>query len=200
MGVNIRKGEIPDSSVTAAKLDTGAVDLGTDKVTGQAPSSKLEDGAVIESKLGALAVSTEKLKANSVTLAKVLNDVKIKHFYGDELADEQTGIVEKSAKEFNFGTKQGSVKFDVLRIISTLWSSDVGHTASMKVYIDDVLKDTGTDLQSTSITSAFVSSDIDISALSYGKHKVEIKIVSDDAGETVYTDMLDAYLVPVDAT
>jgi hypothetical protein len=55
MAINIRRvGEVADGSVTSTKLATGAVDLDTDKVTGQLPTEKLKDGAATEDKIALL--------------------------------------------------------------------------------------------------------------------------------------------------
>ena len=58
MAINLRKvGEVANGSVTASKLADGTTDLASDKVTGQAPSSKIADGAVVKAKLANLARS-----------------------------------------------------------------------------------------------------------------------------------------------
>jgi len=72
MSINIRAvGEVADGSVTASKLATGAVDLGTDKVTGEAPTSKIAADAITNAKIAAGAVDTTELAADAVTNAKI---------------------------------------------------------------------------------------------------------------------------------
>ena len=101
MSVYIRRvGEVADGAVTNIKLATGAVDLDSDKVTGELPTGKLADGAVIESKIGNLEISTGKLKDQAVTLAKAQRALKIHHFTGDETEVSVTGLTETEKKTF----------------------------------------------------------------------------------------------------
>jgi len=98
MAINIRRvGEVADGSITSIKLATGAVNLDTDKVTGQLPTNKMKDGAVNEDKLASLAVSTAKLQDNVVTLAKADDDIRLNTFIGDETivsCNDETAIKE----------------------------------------------------------------------------------------------------------
>jgi len=71
MAIFIRKvGEVADGAVTEVKLADSAVDLAGSKITGELGSGNIADSAIIESKLGALAVTTAKLGANAVTLQR----------------------------------------------------------------------------------------------------------------------------------
>ena len=195
MALNIRRvGEVADNSVTASKLVDGAVDLGTAKVTGQAPATKIADSSITEAKLANLAVSTGKLQDNVITLAKAGDDIKLNTFTGDETEVSVTGITEEVKKEFqipNVATKFVPKK---LRLLASLKTSNVTHEASLKVYFNEEETPRAT-LTSTSLTYEFLNVDIDISNLSAGRHTAKIALVSADAAETASNDMIDAMLV-----
>lgn len=128
MALNIRRvGEVADGSVTAAKLADNAVDLGSTKVTGQAPSERIADGAVVEAKLADLAISTGKLKDSVITLAKATDDIKANNFVGDETAVSVTGNVEADVKEFNFPKQAGHFDPQKIRILASLKTNDAGY-------------------------------------------------------------------------
>jgi len=187
-----RVGEVADGSVTSEKLSDGAVDLSTAKVTGELPSGKLEDGAVIEGKLADLAVSTTKLQNAAVTLAKSDDDSRLTQFAGDETEVSSTGTDEIEQKAFDFVKVSGKFSPTKMRLIATLKTDDVLNTASLLIYIDDVLELT---LTSTSTTYELVSGEIDVSALAAGKHTVVIKTKSSDAAGIAYNDHMDALFV-----
>lgn len=200
MALNIRRvGEVADGAVTAEKLATGAIDLGTDKVTGQVPTTKIEDGAVIEGKLADLAVATAKIKANAVTLAKADNDVKSTTFIGDESEVNVTGVTETDLKEFKFTRLSGIIEPTLMRIMCTLKNSDAGsgnpaYNGTLKLYVDDEVSPRAT-LTSNATAYELKTSEFDISDLSQSQHTVTIKMYSDDAAGIVYNDYLDVLLV-----
>jgi len=187
-----RVGEVADGSVTSEKLSDGAVDLSTAKVTGELPSGKLEDGAVIEGKLADLAVTTTKLQNAAVTLAKSDDDSRLTQFAGDETEVSSTGTDEVEQKAFDFVKVSGKFSPTKMRLIATLKTDDVLNTASLLIYIDDVLELT---LTSTSTTYELVSGEIDVSALAAGKHSVSIKTKSSDAAGITSNDHMDALFV-----
>lgn len=187
-------GEVADGSVTAAKLATGAVDLGTDKVTGQAPSSKIEDSAITEGKLAALAISTGKLQDNVITLAKANDDIKISHFVGDETEVPVTGTTEVPIKDTQFPISEGVYNPQKIRIIAELKTDNAANTASLKVYIDAE----GTErLELTSVNTAFEfkSGTFDISDLTAGKHTLIIKLSSSDVAGIATNGLIEALFV-----
>lgn len=191
MSINIRKvGEVADGSVTAAKLADGAVDLSTAKVSGELPSGKLADGAVIESKLNDLAVSTAKLQNNAVTLAKADDDANLSHFVGDETEVFQTGTVEEIKKEFRFAKVAGQYSPKKIRAMATLKTTNALHQATLKIYFDSE----GTarlTFNSSSETYELVSGEADVSDLTAGIHTCYIKLVSADGSEKAYNDFID---------
>jgi hypothetical protein len=196
MALNIRRvGEVADGSVTASKLAEGAVDLGSSKVTGQAPASKIADGAVVEAKLADLAISTQKLKDGVVTLAKANDDVKLNSFVGDETEVSVTGVVETVVKEFSFPKHAAHFDPVKLRILASLKTNDVSYIASLKVYLDAEATARIT-LTSMSTTYELLADEADIADIDTNKkHLVKIVLVSDNASGIVYNDMVDGMLV-----
>lgn len=191
MSINIRKvGEVADGSVTAAKLADDAVDLSTAKVTGQLPSGKLADGAVIEAKLDNLAVSTAKLQDNCVSLAKADDDTKLSHFVGDETEVFQTGTTEEAVKEFRFAKVDGKYAPTKIRAFVTLRTTNALHQATLKIYFDAE----GTarlTFNSSSETYELLNAEADISSLTAGIHTCTVKLVSADGSEKAYNDFID---------
>lgn len=194
MAINIRKvGEVADGAVTFAKLADNAVVLESSKVTGELPSDKLADSAVIESKLANLAISTGKLQDNVVTLAKANNDIRVSHFAGDESEVSITGTTEVSVKELGF-VKNALYNCTDVRFIAAMKTSDVSYTATLKVYIDAE----GTErlsLTSTATDYELKSGTFDVSDLTNGKHSMIIKLASSDAAGTAYNELVDVLVV-----
>lgn len=200
MAINLRRvGEVADGTVTAAKIADGAIDLSTQKVVGQIPSSKIEDGSIIEAKLADLAVATAKLKANAVTLAKADDDIRASSFIGDEQEVSVTGLTETAVKEFSF-SKNASVMMPVkIRFICTMKNSDSGsgnpvYNGTLNLYVNDEVSPRSS-LVSDSLDYELKTDEFDISDLSSGRHLVSLKMLSDNALGTVYSDYLDIMLV-----
>jgi len=193
MTIYIRKvGEVADGSITDEKLAVAAVNLGGSKVTGQLPSTAIEDGAVIESKLANLSVSTGKLKDEAVTTAKAINALKQHVYVGDETEVSVTGITETEIKTFGIVKAPAILPWLKMHVQAEMKTSDVSHAAIMKVYVDAEASPRIT-LNSTSATYEIQSGSAVISDLSNGKHVVKIKMVSADASATAYNDLLDVF-------
>lgn len=195
MAINIRRvGEVADGSVTANKLADSAVDLGSDKVTGQVPSTKIQNGAIIEQKLADLAISTGKLKDNVVTLAKADDDMRLRSFVGDETIVSVTGTTESIEKELTI--PKHAVKFGAtkIRVLAGLYTSDAAFTASLKIYIDSEAS-ARLELTSVSTTSELVAGEFDISDLAQGRHIIQAALVSSDVAGTAYNDLIDIMIV-----
>ena len=192
-----RVGEVADGSVDASKLADGAIDLSTAKVTGELPTSKLEDGAVVEAKLASLSVSTGKLKNQAVSLAKAQQALRIHHFVGDETEVSTLGITEEDQKIFKMPKSSSDVTgIQALRIHINAEMKVTGGTSptgTMKVYLDEEGTPRIT-LTTTSTTYEMVEGDADISDLANGKHTVKITLVSDEATATVFNDLLEVFL------
>jgi len=196
MAINIRKaGDLPDGSVTAAKLADSAVDLSSIKVTGQISSDQLADGAVLEQKLADLAISTAKLKDNVVTLAKASDDVKLNSFIGDETEVSVAGTTEQDVKEFNVPKVSGKFVPTKIRVLASLKTNDALYTATLKVYVNSDVTPILT-LTSTSVTYELAAGEADISALADNqKHLIRVALVSDNVAGVAYNDSIDVMLV-----
>ena len=192
-----RVGEVADNSVTASKLTDGAIDLSTAKVTGELPTSKIEDGAIVEAKLASLAVSTGKLKDQAVTLAKAQQALKIHHFVGDETEVSTTGTTEEDQKVFRMPRATSDVKgIQPVRIHVNAEMKVIDGTSPtgiLKVYIDAEGTPRIT-LNTTSGTYEMVEGDADISDLSNGTHTIKVTLASDEAPATAYNDLIEIFL------
>ena len=197
MALYIRRvGEVADGSVTNVKLADNAVDLDSDKVTGQLPTEKLADGAVIEDKLAVLSVSTGKLKDQAVSLAKAQQALKIHHFVGDETEDSVVGITEVDSKIFKFpkaSSNNKGISPTRLHVNAELKTSAAAYQGTLKVYVDGEGTPRIT-LNTISETYEMVEGDADITDLSPGKHTVTTKLYSADALGTVYNDLIEVFL------
>lgn len=196
MSVYIRRvGEVADGAVTEIKIANNAVNLAGDKVTGQLPSGRLADGAVIEDKLASLSVSTDKLKDQSVTLAKAQQALKIHHFTGDETEVSVTGLTETEVKTFKI-TKSSSqitgIQPQKIHLNAEVKTSDVSHEGTLNIYIDAEGSPRLT-VSTTSLTYEMQEDDADISDLTNGSHVVHVKMVSADAAETMYNDLIEIF-------
>lgn len=191
-GINLCKvGEVGPNSVGAEQLKDNAVDLDSSKVTGQLPSTKLADGAVIESKLDNLAVSTAKLKDNAVTLAKADDDSKLSHYVTDETPVNVEGITEEEVKLFPFVKVAGVYASKKIRVLGSLKTNNALYQATMNLYFDDEVTPFATFDSTEDATFELVSGEYDISSLSAGRHTCKIKLVSADASGIAYNDFID---------
>jgi len=191
-GINLCKvGEVGANSVGSEQLKDNAVDLTSSKVTGQLPSAKLADGAVIEDKLSALAVSTAKLKDNAVTLAKADDDSKLSHYVTDETAVQVTGTIEDEVKLFPFVKVAGVYASKKIRVLASLKTNNTLYQATMNLYFDDEVTSFATFNSTEDGTFELVSGEYNIESLSAGRHTCRIKLVSADASGIAYNDFID---------
>jgi len=198
MAIFIRRvGEVADNSVTPAKLADGAVDLSTAKVTGELPTAKLADGAATEAKIADLAISTLKLKDQSVTIAKSVQAMKIHHFVGDETEVSVTGLTEGDVKFFampraaspNSGLQPAKMHINA----EVKVTGGTAPTGTLKVYFDGE----GTariTINTTSGTFEMQEGNADISDLTNGKHTVRVTLNTDEAGATMTNDLIEIFL------
>ena len=191
-----RVGEVADNSVDATKLADGAIDLSTVKVTGELPTSKIEDGAIVEAKLASLAVSTAKLKDQAVTLAKAQQALKIHHFVGDETEVSTLGTTEEDQKVFRMPKATSDIKGiqpSRLHINAEMKvTGGTSPTGTMKVYIDAEGTPRIT-VNTTNGTYEMVEGDADISDLTNGTHTIKATLVTDEASATVFNDLIEIF-------
>jgi len=174
---------IADGSITEAKLADNAV-----------TSIKMADGAVISGKLADLAVSTGKLQDNVVTLAKSDRALRVHHLLTDDTPESVTGITETEIKTLRFSKASTNVDGFVptkIAIQAELKTSNAAQQASLKVYVDTVLKIT---LNSVATAFELLSSNADISALANGTHEVSIRLVNANAAGISSNQLFTAFL------
>ena len=190
-----RVGEVADGSVTASKIATNAVT--EDKINnGAVTETKLGNGSVVEDKLADLSVATSKLKDQAVTIAKAVQAMKIHHFVGDETEVSTTGTSEEGQKEFvlpRATSVNSGIQPAKLHINAEMKVTGVsGATGTLKAYVDAEGSPRIT-LNTTSDTYEMVEGDADISDLANGKHTITLKLVTDNAGATVYNDLVEIF-------
>lgn len=190
-----RVGEVGDGSVTEAKLADNAVDLAGDKITGQLASENLEDGAVVEAKIAALAISTGKLKDNVITLAKADAAMKKHSFLSDNTEVSVTGVTATAVKEYRHikatDTTKGFAPQE-FSIQAEMKTSDAAKQGTMEVYVDAEGTPRMT-INTTSESYELLSATADISDLTTGKHEVFIKLKNADAAGTTYNRLLEVF-------
>lgn len=187
-----RVGEVADGSITDVKLAVGAVDLAGNKVTGELPTANIADGAIVETKLASLAVTTGKLSDNAVTLAKSAAALKRHIYIGDDTEQSVVGVTETEIYTFQMAKSANISEFLKLLVQSEMKTSNALYAATMKIYVDAEVSPRIT-LTSTSATYELQSDNADISDLTIGKHVIHVKLVSADTGATAYNDMLDVF-------
>ena len=197
MAIFIRRvGEVADGSVDALKLADGAIDLSTAKVTGELPTSKLADGAVVEAKLANLAVTTGKLQNQAVTLAKAQQALKIHHFVGDETEVSTLGIIEVDQKIFRMPKSTSDIKGiqpTRLHINAEMKvTGGVTPTGTLRVYLDAEGTPRIT-INTTNGSYEMVEGDTDISDLTNGAHTIKITLATDEASATVFNDLTEIF-------
>lgn len=194
MAFNIRRvGTVAPNSVGEKELKEGAVDLGTNRVIGELPTEKLEDGAVIGSKIHELEINTQHIKNFAISAAKAQNDVKLKTYIGDETETQADST--SYDREFHF-VKSNSSAWKEIRIITTLKTSNTSYAGKLEVYINS---DSTSIMELQSVLDSeyeALEGTADISYLANGKHKVTVRLISTDPSVTVYSDFLDVGLIP----
>ena len=198
MAVYIRRvGEVADGAVTEIKLANNAVNLAGNKVTGQLPSAKLEDGAVTETKINNLAVTTAKLQDQAVTLAKAQQALKIHHFTGDETETSVTGTSEVDMKLFRIVKSSANTKGmqpQRLHINAEMKVTGAsGAQGTIKIYVDEEVSPRIT-VNTVSGTYEMQEGDADFSDLANGSHDVRVAGLTDNAGATVYNDLIEIFI------
>ncbi len=149
------------------------------------------------------AVTSAKIADGAVTTAKVVSDLKKHHYVGDEQDVFITGTTEKGIKRFLFIKNSSTFDFKTAIICATVKTSNVSATATLKVYIDlpdnninenyEIINNPTPNLTLTSTSTTFEvkTGSIDISELNSGRHSVFISLVSTDAAQTAYNDLLE---------
>ena len=203
MSFNLRGNNVPDGSITEAKLadnSVSTVKLQNDAVT----NPKVADSAINTAELAVNAVTTTKIADDAITTAKVANDaitidkvttnIGTESFFGSEASLFNIGTTLTSVGEFNFIKDTGNAaNWKKLSYQVKLASSVGTNTATFKVFVDSVLYGVG--VTTTSTTAVVLSeNDLDISALSAGSHFVELKLQNSGATDTATLSQVDIFL------
>lgn len=190
-------------SVRAEHLATGAVNLSSDKVTGEIDSTKIADGAVIltspkvigelpNEKLAPIS-DVAKLNDNLITLAKCQDDVKLTPYIGGEIEQSNNTNVDEFIIETGF-SKTNKFTPNKIRIVASLKTSEITDEAILTCYIDNEVTGVMT-LTSTSTEYEMVNGEIDISTLSNGRHYLKIAIRNTSGTAVVSNDYVDIFMV-----
>lgn len=203
MTIFIRKvGEVADGSITEIKLADSAVNLGSVKVTGQAPSTRIEDGAITTSKIADLnvtdvkladgGVTTTKLAEASVTTAKAVDALRRHVYVGDETEVSVIGATPTEIKTFTILKAPAILNWLKLHIQAEMKTSNATYKAIIKVFVDAEASPRIT-LESNNLAYELQSNGAVISDLSNGAHTVKIKMYSEGASATAWNDLIEVF-------
>lgn len=184
MAINLRRpteATIPDASITAQKLASGAVDLSTPVVTGSLPNSKLD-----------VITDVNKIEDNLITLEKTSDDVRLVPLVAGEIDFESTGTTELETVETG-NTKTNKFSSQKIRIVATLKTNNPTYTATMNIYADDEVTPRLVLTSTDDSDYELVTGEFDISDLGNGKHKFLAKIKSSDVSGIAYTNLIEFY-------
>lgn len=183
MSINIRR-------VTEATLQPNQVQS-IHIAAGAVIEDKIGIGAVTNAKLADDGISTAKLQNAVVTLAKASDDVRMHEFVGEESEIFIQGTTWEIVKTARF-VKGPSNPLSKMRFIGSLKTSVAGMTAHLGIDIDTVNK---LDLTSTDTIYELVTGEFDVSALTTGRHNVDVKLKSEEAAESAFNDHVDIMFV-----
>lgn len=205
MSINLRKPSqafIAPGSITANEIAAGAIDLTSDKVTGELPNAKLASvaldsskitGELPNTKLAAIA-DVNKISDGLVTLAKVHDDVRLVTYVGAEEEQSVTGTTEAEIITTGWTKKAGVQPTSKIRILASMKVEGVGETATLNVYLNAEPTPRLT-LTSTSETYELKTGEFDVSALADGKHQIKVKAKASVAGAKCWNDDIQINLV-----
>jgi len=158
---------------------------------------EIPDGSITEQKLADLAVSTQKLKDQAVSLAKAQQALKIHHFTGDETEESVIGTSETDIKLFKIVKSSANTKgMQPQRVhlnAEVKVTGASGAQGTLKLYVDDEVSPRIT-VNTTSDIYEMQEGDADFSDLANGSHDIRITGVTDNAGATVYNDLIEVFI------
>lgn len=179
----IKREHLENNIIDNTKIEDGAVDLTTNKVIGLLPNNKL---SVIS--------DVSRIQDNLISLAKVQDDVKLNTFVGGEVEQNVLGTVETDLVETGFIKILNKLYPKKVRVVASLKVEGSGSIAYLKVYIDDELTERAV-MQTGNQEYELVTTEIDISDVSNGRHKLKIVGYTDNTESTCWNDFVDILLV-----
>lgn len=174
--------------------------LGTDVVD----TTQIKAGAVTDPKVAAAAGIAQSKLSLAITDSEVAAGADISKdklaalartgmYHGDEVEVQVTGTTEEQVKDLAIIIDPtNALELKTLKIVARMKTSLATAQATLNVYHDGGGVADLT-LNSTSESYEELSGTIDVSAWGTGRHTIEIKLVSDTAGETAYNELFEIY-------
>lgn len=172
--------------------------------SGVVDTTQLADEAVNDAKVAADAAITQSKVSLAITDSEVASGAGISKdklaalartgmYHGDEVEVQVTGTTEEQVKDLAIIIDPtNALELKTLKIVARLMSSDGVAQTSLAIYHDGGGVADLT-LTSTSATYEEKSGTIDVSAWGTGRHTIEIKLVSDTAGQTAFNELFEIY-------
>lgn len=149
--------------------------------------------AIAQSKLTLAITDSEVDAAAAISKSKLEEQARVGMYHGDEVEVSVTGMTEAQVKDLAIILDPtNALDLQTLRIVARMRTSLSTAQASLAIYHDGGGVADLT-LNSTSETYEELSGTIDVSGWGAGRHTVEIKLVSDNAAETAYNELLEIY-------
>lgn len=176
-------GALGSGVVDTAQLADEAVD-----------NAKVAAAAAIDQAKVALAITDAEIDAAAaISKSKLEEQARAGMYHGDEVEVSVTGTTEEQVKDMAIIIDPtNALDIQTLRIVARMKTSLNTAQASLAVYHDGGGVADLT-LTSTSETYEEKSGTIDVSGWGTGRHTIEMKLVSDDAAETAYNELLEIY-------
>lgn len=180
--------EIADADVAAA----AAIDQS--KVALAITDSEVAVAAAIAQSKVSLAITDSEVAAGAdISKDKLAVLARTGMYHGDEVEVQITGTTEEQVKDLAIILDPtNALDLQTLRIVARMKTSLSTAQASLAFYHDGGGVADLT-LASTSETYEEKSGTIDVSGWAAGRHTIEIKLVSDNAAETAYNELLEIY-------
>jgi len=181
--INLRKPlqSIPSGFITGDMLAVNAIDLTSDKVTGELPNTKL-----------AAIADINKIEDGLVTLAKVSDDVKLTPFIAGEEEQSVTGTTSVGIIQTGISKVTGAFIPKKIRIIATLKIS--AGTGYLEIYVDSEISPRLT-LFTTSSTYELLTGEFSSTDLDLGRHNIIAKLRASASLGVVTNDYIEIYTV-----
>jgi hypothetical protein len=178
---SITKEKLASNAVDASKIEDGAINLASAKVTGSLPNNKLD-----------VIADVSKIQDNLITLTKVNDDVKLTPFIAGEEEQSVTGDVSTPIIETGMSKVSGKFEPKKIRVIATLKTSE--ESGFLEIFADNEPTARLT-LETTSQTYELKNGEFDVSDLSQGRHNFTAKLRGTLSSTVVMNDYIEIYTV-----